>query len=80
MCNSITIICIKNKVVSICITYFSCYFLKSETSLNVSYFDQHNFIKIQTFDCYDVIMTLHQINWLINNSPLPYQISFQYNE
>ena len=32
-------------------------FLKSETSLNFSNFDRQDFVKIQNFDGYDVIMT-----------------------
>ena len=36
---------------------FSCRFLKSETSLNFSNFDRQDFVKIQNFDGYDVIMT-----------------------
>ena len=36
---------------------FICRFLKSETSLNFSNFDRQDFVKIQNFDGYDVIMT-----------------------
>ena len=43
---------------------FSCqfvslrgHFLKSETSLNFSHFDRQDFVKIQNFNGYDVIMT-----------------------
>ena len=32
-------------------------FLKSETSLNFSNFDRQDFVKNQSFDSYDVIMT-----------------------
>ena len=38
-----------------CIIYLSFY--KSETSLNFSYFVRQDFVKIQNFDGYDVIMT-----------------------
>ena len=33
-----------------------CRFLKSEMSLNFSNFDRQDFVKIQTFDGYDIIM------------------------
>ena len=36
---------------------FICRFLKSETSLNFPNFDRQDFVKIQNFDGYDVIMT-----------------------
>ena len=36
---------------------FICRFLKSETSLNFSNFDRQDFVKIQNFDGYDIIMT-----------------------
>ena len=45
----------------ICIKFFNLYhlfviFLQSETSLNFSNFDQQDFVKIQNFDGYDIIM------------------------
>ena len=36
---------------------FICRFVQSETSLSFSNFDQRDFVKIQNFDGYDVIMT-----------------------
>ena len=40
------------------IVFFSiCIIYSSETSLNVSHFDQQDFVKIQNFEGYDVIMT-----------------------
>ena len=35
---------------------FICRFLQSETSLNFSNFDRQDFVKIQNFDGYDVMM------------------------
>ena len=40
---------------AICIIYLS--FLQSETSLNFSNFDRQDFVKIQNFDYYGVMMT-----------------------
>ena len=49
------IICMKKKVLSICIIYLL--FFRPEPSLNFSNFDRQDFVKIQNFDGYDVSMT-----------------------